>query len=751
VVPLNLRQWLGLNQAATSSRKLSRLVAEGNLEAVRPAGDQALLERLAGADPKERPTLLLAILREQVARVLRTSTDKLDQEASLTSLGMDSLMGLELRNRIEGLLGLAIPAMAIWSAGNTTGLARYLAERIFETQLPAAAASIFEHTNQMVADLNQADTLPNPIAIEPNQITAPRAVLLTGSTGFVGAYLAERLLRNTRADLYCPIRAPNDEIAMSRLQRNFQQYGLWREEYSSRLRAIASDLGEPRFGLSEELFANLANKIDVVYHNAAQVDWVRSYQDLRAPNVLATLEMLRFCAMERGKPLHYVSTMGAITQLSIHPLFAPSLPQHPGQHQTQLLDTPYLQRHGLSLGYTQSKWVADEIVLRARQHGYAASIYRLPFVIGDSETGACTPRDYLLRLIKTCVDIGAAPAVDGYADMVPVDVIAELIVDLAAQKQASGRVFDIASTRPQKWSTLIRWLEQKGYRFEPLDPAAWLKRIRDSRRADDSAGLYPLLPMLEGLPPDQLFGFISYPSGAILGISQRTTQRFAAPERWAFAERLERVMSNMLGHLQKTGFLSPPVPGSEPPSQSGGNFAERESSPPLLSSASQWREWLLAQLFSQLEPTASGRLDWTHLAARLRVLQRSQGWPESSADSLRMERAFRGFWSELVEAADADRDACLAESDLRQLASAVEHGVLDQGKVPVWAARMCAALFAMFDVDGDLQISLQDYQRFVDAMGLADAHQQSFQRIDLRGAGALRLDEFQDVFVQLLM
>ncbi len=115
VVPLNIRQWVEFYPAAASSKRLSRLVATQQGRAGRATGDRALLDRLAAAEPKSRIKLLQEALKTQASLVLRIPETKLDIEAPLTSLGMDSLMGLELRNRIEAILGLTIPPTLLWT------------------------------------------------------------------------------------------------------------------------------------------------------------------------------------------------------------------------------------------------------------------------------------------------------------------------------------------------------------------------------------------------------------------------------------------------------------------------------------------------------------------------------------------------------------------------------------------------------------------------------------------------------------
>src|SRR5262249_8543623 len=94
----------------------------------RPAEDRDLLERLASAQPSARERLLVAFLRVQLERVLRLREGQIEEDTPLTSLGMDSLMGLELRNRIESALGITAPATLLWTYPTLAAPSGYLAD-----------------------------------------------------------------------------------------------------------------------------------------------------------------------------------------------------------------------------------------------------------------------------------------------------------------------------------------------------------------------------------------------------------------------------------------------------------------------------------------------------------------------------------------------------------------------------------------------------------------------------------------------
>jgi acyl transferase domain-containing protein/surfactin synthase thioesterase subunit len=80
------------------------------LHATEPQQEWSLThDRILTATPKEREPLLESSLRELFAKVLGFPAAKIDPQQPLYSLGLDSLMAVELRNRIETNLGVVVP------------------------------------------------------------------------------------------------------------------------------------------------------------------------------------------------------------------------------------------------------------------------------------------------------------------------------------------------------------------------------------------------------------------------------------------------------------------------------------------------------------------------------------------------------------------------------------------------------------------------------------------------------------------
>jgi acyl carrier protein len=94
---------------------------------------------LEGVPPDDWQPVLEAQLREQAARVLRLSAAALDVEQPLNNVGIDSLMAIELKNRIEADLGVSVPMVTFLEGPSVRDLAKYVADRLVHTHGDRAA------------------------------------------------------------------------------------------------------------------------------------------------------------------------------------------------------------------------------------------------------------------------------------------------------------------------------------------------------------------------------------------------------------------------------------------------------------------------------------------------------------------------------------------------------------------------------------------------------------------------------------
>ncbi len=121
-----------------------RVVESGDPAAHSPDGEPSgaatiLYDALQHAAAGERQGLLEAYLRDLIAGKLGLAPARLDVQAPLNSLGVDSLITLELRIQVERELGIVVPVARLLDGPSVAGLASWLADQLSEATLPDRA------------------------------------------------------------------------------------------------------------------------------------------------------------------------------------------------------------------------------------------------------------------------------------------------------------------------------------------------------------------------------------------------------------------------------------------------------------------------------------------------------------------------------------------------------------------------------------------------------------------------------------
>jgi amino acid adenylation domain-containing protein/thioester reductase-like protein len=302
-----------------------------------------------------------------------------------------------------------------------------------------------------------------PAEAAPPSLREPERIFLTGATGYLGAFLLRDLLLHTRAEILCLVRSATVEEGKKRLRKNLEDHGLWDESVGERVIAIPGDLSRPLLGLSQEQFDRLALTSDAILHNGALVNMVSPYEVLKTANVRGTREVLRLACQSKTKPLHYISTVSVF-----------DLANRGGR--AAILEQDSLDHGGqLNGGYSQSKWVAEKLVLMARDRGLPVAIYRPGRIIGAADTGAWNTDDFMCGLIKGCVELGVAPDLDMPMELVPVDYVSGAAVHLSLRPESLGRIFHLVNPEVSRLSDVLDGVRSFGYPLRNLPYAEWVE------------------------------------------------------------------------------------------------------------------------------------------------------------------------------------------------------------------------------------------------------------------------------------
>ena len=492
---------------------------------------------------RKRQELLIAYLQDKVIKVLGLSTSELDVQQSLHDLGLDSLMAVELASLIRSELQVDLPIRALVEEPNIANLAAVLIDQLIPGNSQAADGL------ENVLDLNVEAVLdpaicPSSASIE--LVTEPASILLTGATGFLGAFLLHELLEQTEANIYCLVRSHNSESGKIKLQKNMESYGLWNEHLSSRVIPVLGDLSQPQLGLPSEQFQRMASQVDAIYHNGALLNYVYPYSRFKPINVLGTQEVLRLASLIKIKPIHHISSVAVFESSAYY-----------GKRVTE--SEPVDRSEKIYLGYSQSKWVSEKLVTIARDRGLPVCIYRPPLISGHSQTGLWNTEGFLCRMIKGCIQMGSIMAdLDLMLDLSPVDYNSQAIVYLSRQKESLGKAFHLQNPYPLHWSQLVSFICSLGYQIDPVSYEDWQVQLSNARKNP----LYPLLPFFYHRWPEEQLTYIELNQQVRRPrISCQETLTALAETSIVCPPLDSKLLDTYFSYLIRCGFLDPPSGG----------------------------------------------------------------------------------------------------------------------------------------------------------------------------------------------
>ncbi|PHH85060.1 hypothetical protein CDD83_973 [Cordyceps sp. RAO-2017] len=337
------------------------------------------------------------------------------------------------------------------------------------------------------------DSIQSVDADSTNAAGAP-VVLLTGATGFLGSYMVHELLEGpARAHVIAHVRAKDAADGLARLENAAKAYGLWSSSWvsSSRLEAVVGDISKPQLGLGQDAWDRLCNKVDVIIHNGAQVNWMLPYSSLRSANVLSTLACIQLCAAGRAKRLAFVSSTSTLDTDHYVELS--------GSGSSVMEDDDLEGSHkGLGTGYGQTKWASEFLVREAGRRGLVGAVIRPGYITGDPNSGIFVKDDFLVRLWKGCLQVRARPDIANTVNAVPVTQVSRIVVASALHlSTATGQRLAVAQVTGHPRVTMNDWigaLDVFGYDIPMVSYPDWSNKVKEYV-SDDTKEEHSLLPL----------------------------------------------------------------------------------------------------------------------------------------------------------------------------------------------------------------------------------------------------------------
>jgi len=310
--------------------------------------------------------------------------------------------------------------------------------------------------------------------------SSPSGIFLTGSTGVLGSHILKTLLKtNPPSQIYCLVRAETPEQGLDRLVRVLNTYDPTPElleEFKRRTVPVLGDLTQTRFGMSEDVYAELQNSIDLTIHAGAYTNLFSKFPVIETINVGGTRNMIDFAIGTRTQRMCYVSTYTVLGDKTFDSSFV---------FKEEHRDVGQGFAH---MSYQETKFIAENLVVKAGdERGLEWTIVRPGQIFGESDSGGYPHGEtnvsgLFYDLLKTVLETRTAMDSDLHFDVVPVDYVSRAICHLSQRSDSVGETYHLTNPHVLSWTGLMNVLQGLGYDIK-------LMSQEDYRHALQNGGL----------------------------------------------------------------------------------------------------------------------------------------------------------------------------------------------------------------------------------------------------------------------
>ncbi|TVY83631.1 Non-canonical non-ribosomal peptide synthetase FUB8 [Lachnellula suecica] len=427
----------------------------------------------AGSEGRIKLSLSIEELKSYLARLFATDLNlpHLTEDSDFFDAGVDSLQAIKARSILKRELDLG-----------TSDLDQNV---VFENpSIGKLAAHVFAlRTGEVVEQEDEIQAMSELIRkysfFEHHPQRPKEVVILTGTTGSLGAHILAQLLQNDNVNrIYCLVRANSPEAALDRVLSTLAAKHLPFKNIS-KIMALPASLDRPDIGLESGLLDDVRRSLTKIIHSAWAVNFNLQIRSFEKQHIQGVSNLLNLCLSVRGSTPAQFFFCSSISAGAGTPLPA-TIAEGP---------IPELE-HAQNMGYARSKLVAERIIeAAARSTGMVAKVLRVGQVVGDSDAGIWNTTEAIPLMIQSAVTMGALPALDETPSWLPVDIVARTVIDLTGINSTEpspelhdpSLVYQLQNPKAFHWTAdLLPALRDAGLEFEILGQREWVQRLRDS-------------------------------------------------------------------------------------------------------------------------------------------------------------------------------------------------------------------------------------------------------------------------------
>ncbi|KAF9527250.1 putative aminoadipate reductase [Crepidotus variabilis] len=463
-----------------------------------------------------------AWLVDQVADIHSTRTNGkiISVSDDIFEQGLDSLSATILRRRIVGGL----------QAQDASASSSTAAQKLHNAALQISHLTVYENPSiekmtqflfKLVAgngenpSTNRVDAIEKMIekysqglpstlpALNGNRNTKDElsspgmVVLITGTTGNLGSQLLESLLNNSAVQRVYTLNRSSDTQDIK--QRHTERFKDKELAFSllddSRVVFLEGDTSKDKLGQKDQVYAELLKYVTIIIHNAWRLDFNLSLASFE-PNIRGTRNVIDF-----ARSSNHASSVKVLFTSSI--ACAMSWDQSKGKYPEEVVPDA---KYAIGNGYGESKYVSEQILSRS---GLDTTSFRIGQITGPRDSGAWATTDWVPILVKSSITLGALPSCCGVVSWLPMDAVAQAILDVAFAPHIYGSKYpalNIVHPRPVSWDAVIEGINDALVNERVLDKKLpimefqkWFSRLEGKSGMNDT--------QVQDLPATKLLNF----------------------------------------------------------------------------------------------------------------------------------------------------------------------------------------------------------------------------------------------------
>ncbi|PYI00449.1 thioester reductase [Aspergillus sclerotiicarbonarius CBS 121057] len=448
------------------------------IDAIYARGDESTV---AVQELPEEPSLpnLSQYIHGLVSKMLQRSD--FGSQEDLYKLGLDSLQTIQLSKYLRSALlahrGSASPINLTTQMVYANPTVEKLAQLVLQvlgggnTQEVARPEKLNGLVEKYTADLPFQDFVPDQ---DGSSHQRRSTVVLTGSTGSLGTYLLDVLLRDQNvAKIYCF----NRSDAKAKQEKGFEEKGLSHTTLDlEKVEFLTVSFGNAQFGLDSSKYEELLNSVDTIVHNAWKVDFNHSVDSFEDPHIRGVRHFIDFSLQSKHRAhFYFVSSVGTVGAWTSH--MGARVPELP------IDDCEACPNQG----YGESKYISERICSEAAQRsGVPTTVFRVGQIAGPTTAkGQWNPQDWLPTIIATSKAMGLVPDTLGsrVVDWIPVDTLARIITEIiharSSESNSPSAVFHLVNPSKTTWESLVPAAREMYPHMKPVNLSAWVKRLEE--------------------------------------------------------------------------------------------------------------------------------------------------------------------------------------------------------------------------------------------------------------------------------